>query len=177
MKRLLCLMLILLMPIYSLAETAVYVTADVPLLLPGTNPGISDCLPLPGGGALLNVLTTGELDGTNPNPRTYAVYPMDENLLFGDSIALFTLAEGHSLGAVVACGDGFLLTEHFPWEWQQPARSALSHLAMDGTRTVLAPELIFPRGDSALLIPSPDEHHAAIILRDADAHRFQTFGH
>lgn len=80
-------------------------------------------------------------------------------------------------GAVVACGDGFLLTEHFPWEWQQPARSSLSHLALDGTRTVLAPELIFPRGDSALLIPIPDEHHAAVILRDADAHRLQTFGH
>lgn len=370
MKRLLCLMLILLMPVCSLAEAAVSLTADVPLLLPGTNPGISDCLPLPGGGALLNVLTTGELDGVSadklcllrispageilwqtqyhvftgssgvdrhtltlnrdsvtvthysdltgnevctqtrmhfaldtgkqigeveiasvaaavvptithcgdyrveeyfgdydsftvptrithiptgnsaayemgsdlfwtafgdklmcfqtgsedrgsywmydssclpvaeevhtpfgaghrlvthaaehsgwlylfvwldgadPDTRTYAVYPMDESLLFGDSIALFTLAEGHSLGAVVDCGDGFLLTEHFPWEWQQPARSALSHLALDGTWTVLAPELIFPRGDAALLIPGPHEQQAQVILRD-DAHRLQTYG-
>lgn len=117
------------------------------------------------------------LDGDDPDVRTYAVYPMDEALRFGDSIALFTLAEGHSLADAAACGEGFLFTEYYPWEWQQPARNALFHLSMDGTLTVLAPELIFPRNDAALLLPGADNGHALVILRDeADAaHHLRTY--
>ena len=107
------------------------------------------------------------LDGDNPDVRTYAVYPMDEELRFGDSIALFTLAEGHSLADVAVCGDGFLITEYYPWEWQQPAKNALSYLTKDGTLTVLAPELIFPRNDAAYLLPGSDGNHVSVILRDA----------
>ncbi len=115
------------------------------------------------------------LEGADPDERTYAVYPMDEELLFGDSIALFTLPEGHSLASAVGCGDGFLLTEYFPWEWQQPSRCALSHLTLDGILTVLAPELRFPRGDTALLLPGMDEGRACVILREADAHHLRTY--
>lgn len=109
------------------------------------------------------------LDGDNPDVRTYAVYPMDDQLRFGDSIALFTLAEGHSLADAAICGDGFLITEYYPWEWQQPARNALSYLTMDGKLTVLAAELIFPRNDSAHLLPGADDSHARVILRDEEA--------
>lgn len=107
------------------------------------------------------------LDGDDPDVRTYAVYPMDEELRLGDSIALFTLAEGHSLADVAVCGDGFLITEYYPWEWQQPAKNALSYLTKDGTLTVLAPELIFPRNDAAYLLPGSDGNHVSVILRDA----------
>ena len=117
------------------------------------------------------------LEGDDPDERTYAIYPMDEDLLFGDSIALFTLAKGHFLADAAACGDGFLFTEYYPWEWQQPARSALSSLTMDGKLTVLAPELTFPRGDAAFLLPGADEHHARVILREESdgAHHLQTY--
>lgn len=372
MKRLLCLLLILMLPVCGLAEAAVTLTGDIPLLLPGTKPGISDYLPLAGGGALLNVLTTDELDGisadmlyllrisangeilwqtryhvftgqsgvdkytlalnrnsvavthytdligndvctqarmtfdlatgrqigeidvvsvpaadvptithcgdyrveeyfgdyngftvptrithiptgnaaehemggdlfwtafgdkllcfqtgsedrgsywmydssclsiaeevhtpfgaghclvthaveqegwlylfvwvdgADPDKRTYAVYPMDEDLLFGDSIALFTLAKGHSLADAAACGDGFLLTEYYPWEWQQPARCALSTLSMDGRLTVLAPELSFPRGDAAYLLPGADDRHTLVLLREESdgTHHLRTY--
>ncbi len=106
------------------------------------------------------------LDGADPDVRTYAVYLMDEQLRFGDSIALFTLAEGHSLADAAVCGDGFLITEYFPWEWQQPAKNALSYLSKDGALTVLVPELVFPRSDAARLLPGTDDSHARVILRD-----------
>lgn len=106
------------------------------------------------------------LDGDDPDERTYAVYPMDGERLFGDSIALFTLAEGHSLADVEVCGEGFLLTEYHSWEWQQPLKNTLSYLSLDGVLTVLAPELTFPRNDSAHLLPGPDDAHACVIHRD-----------
>ena len=79
------------------------------------------------------------LEGDDPDVRTYAVYPMDDQLRFGDSIAFFTLAKGHSLADTAACGDGFLFTEYYPWEWQQPSRNAL-HIDSSCTGAHLSPE-------------------------------------
>lgn len=63
MKKFLCLLLILLTPLCALAEDPAAVENDMILPLPGENPSINDCLSLPNGDVLLNVLTTGKLDG------------------------------------------------------------------------------------------------------------------
>lgn len=99
-----------------------------------------------------------------PDHRTYTVFPVDKNMQLGPAITSITLDKGHVLGQAAACGDGFLLTDEYPWEYGKPTRYGLLHLSADGTVTTVAPELL--QADAVILLPGTDADHVRVILRD-----------
>lgn len=64
MKKLLYLMLLLLLPVSAFAASPVLLESSQSLLIPGTPEGILECIALPDGGALMNVSTFANLEGT-----------------------------------------------------------------------------------------------------------------
>lgn len=54
-----------LLPTAAVAEEPVLPTRSIPLTLPEGTRGISQCIPLSDGGAVLDVLATGDLGGTS----------------------------------------------------------------------------------------------------------------
>ena len=101
----------------------------------------------------------------DPDHRTYTVFPMTEDLQIGDAVASFTLEEGHTLGATVACGDGFLLTLQRPWGWDTDTFSQLAYLSPQGELVILDSEFV-SQNDLVTLLPAEDANHAWVILRD-----------
>lgn len=63
MKKLICMLLALFLPLCALAESPVTLESTVPLYIPGDPIGILDYIQLPDGGTLLNVVTQASLDG------------------------------------------------------------------------------------------------------------------
>lgn len=128
--------------------------------LDGTNPAVTHSAHQ--GDTLYLFVWTNRDD---PDHRSYTVYPMDETLHIGDAMTTFTLGEGNALGQVAACGDGFLLTEVYPWEYCAPTRYDLLHLCKDGTVTPIMPGIQHMSGE-VILLPGPGESNARVIYLD-----------
>ena len=138
----------------------------------------ADCLPIAESsliapGAYVNHSAAGEnnlylfawTNRADPDHRSYTVYPVDDTLNTGAPIASFTLEEGHALGQVALCGDGFLLTDEFPWEYGQPTRYDLLFFSCEGVLTPISTFLL-QHEDSVILLPGTDEGHARVVCRE-----------